>query len=137
MSELSISWSGHLNRYIALYTDQSNNVVMRQALTPEGPWSGKDILLSYDHLPTLYGAFAHPWSPAIQSNGKDLYFTLSTWDAYNVFLMKSDLSELAPRTPGSETSRARVADDSWTRDTPDPADTGETVLVDRIPIPEA
>ncbi|WP_299020431.1 DUF4185 domain-containing protein [uncultured Dietzia sp.] len=137
VSELSISWSGHLNRYIALYTDQSNNVVMRQALTPEGPWSGKDILLSYDHLPTLYGAFAHPWSPAIQSNGKDLYFTLSTWDAYNVFLMKSDLSELAPRTPGSETSRARVADDSWTRDTPDPADTGETVLVDRIPIPEA
>lgn len=137
VSELSVSWSPRLGMFIALYTDGKNDVVMRQSETPEGPWSGSDILLSFAHLPTLYGAFAHPWSPAIEENGDDLYFTLSTWDAYNVFLMKTDLDQLPDRTAPSAQSRMRVADDSWTRDTPDPADTGETVLVDTIPLPEA
>ncbi|WP_010542535.1 DUF4185 domain-containing protein [Dietzia alimentaria] len=136
VSELSVTWSERLGRFIALYTDQNNNIVMRQARTPEGPWSGKDILLSYQHVPTLYGAFAHPWSPAIESNGKDLFFTMSTWDAYNVFLMKTDLSKVPARSLPDPNARMRTMDDSWTRDTPDPADTGETVLVDTIPIPE-
>ena len=137
VSELSVTWSPRLGTFIALYTDANNDVVMRQASFPEGDWSGKDILLSFKHLPTLYGAFAHPWSPAIEANGDDLYFTLSTWDAYNVFLMKTDLDQLPNRTAPSSQARMRGADDSWTRDTPDPADTGETVLVDTIPLPEA
>ena len=137
VSELSVSWSPRLDRFIALYTDGENDVVMRQSEAPEGPWSGSDILLSFKHLPTLYGAFAHPWSPAIDASGDDLYFTLSTWDAYNVFLMKTDLAALPDRIPPSTMARMRGADDSWTRDTPDPADTGETVLVDTIPLPEA
>ena len=136
VSELSVSWSAGLGRFIALYTDEKNDVVMRQAATPEGPWSGTDILLSYEHLPTLYGAFIHPWSPAIETVDNELYFTLSTWDAYNVFLMKTDLNLLRERTLPDPNARMRVADDSWTRDTPDPAETGETVLVDRLPIPE-
>lgn len=137
VSELSVSWSPFMNRFIALYTDQNNNIVMRQATAPEGPWSGKDILLSSQHVPTLYGAFAHPWSPAVETDGRDLYFTMSTWDAYNVFLMKTDLAGIPQRTAPSAMARMQTTDDSWTRDTPDPADTGETVLVDRQPIPEA
>ena len=137
VSELSVTWSPRLGTYLALYTDGNNDVVMRQAPTPQGPWSGRDVLLSYEHLPTLYGAFAHPWSPAIDASGDDLYFTLSTWDAYNVFLMKTDLARVPDRTAPDPRARMRGADDSWTRDTPDPAHTGETVLVDRIPIPEA
>ncbi|MFD2393887.1 DUF4185 domain-containing protein [Dietzia aerolata] len=134
VSELSVTWSPRLGRFIALYTDEKNDVVMRQAPSPEGDWSGKDTLLSFEHLPTLYGAFAHPWSPAIEANGDDLYFTLSTWDAYNVFLMKTDLRELPARSLPDPRMRGA---DTWTPDSPDPADTGETVLVDRIPIPEA
>lgn len=134
VSELSVTWSPRLNMFVALYTDADNDVVMRQAPSPEGPWSGRDILLSYEHLPTLYGAFAHPWSPALTSNGDDLYFTLSTWDAYNVFLMKTDVRELPQRSLPDPRMRGA---DTWTPDSPDPAVTGETVLVDRIPIPEA
>ena len=137
VSELSVSWSARLGRFIALYTNGNNDIVMRQAATPEGPWSGEDILLSYRHVPTLYGAFIHPWSPAVETVGSDLYFTMSTWDAYNVFLMKTDLNQIPARTLPGATTRMRVADDSWTRDTPDPAETGETVLVDRLPIPRA
>jgi hypothetical protein len=137
VSELSVTFSAYLNRFIALYTNDANDIVMRQAKSPEGPWSGGDILLSYEHVPTLYGAFAHPWSPAVGTSGQDLYFTMSTWDAYNVFLMKTDLSTLPERILPDPNARMRVTDDSWTRDTPDPAETGETVLVERRPIPEA
>ncbi|MBB1041935.1 DUF4185 domain-containing protein [Dietzia sp. DQ11-44] len=137
VSELSVSWSPRLGRFIALYTNANNDIVMRQAATPEGPWSGEDILLSYAHVPTLYGAFIHPWSPAVETVGSDLYFTMSTWDAYNVFLMKTDLNRIPARTLPDPNARMRTADDSWTRDTPDPAETGETVLVERLPIPGA
>lgn len=134
VSELSVSWSPRLGEFLALYTNEDDNVVMRRSGSPEGLWSGEDILLSSAHLPTLYGAFAHPWSPAITDDGGALYFTLSTWDAYNVFLMRTDLTNLPPRTAPDAAARARTTDDSWLRDTPDPAVTGETTLVDRIPI---
>ena len=135
VSELSVSWSERLNSFIALYTNQNNDIVLRQAPSPQGPWSGEDILLSFKHVPTLYGAFVHPWSPAVKEINNDLYFTMSTWDAYNVFLMKTDLSKVPARSLPDPNARMRGADDSWTRDTPDPADTGETVLVDTIPLP--
>lgn len=137
VSELSVSWSARLGRFIALYTNGNNDIVMRQAARPEGPWSGEDILLSYRHVPTLYGAFVHPWSPAVETVGSDLYFTMSTWDAYNVFLMRTDLNQIPARTLPAADSRMRVADNSWTANTPDPAETGETVLVERRPIPRS
>ena len=135
VSELSVSWSEHLGRYIALHNDEKNDIVMRQSQSPEGPWSGKDILVSFSQVPTLYGAFVHPWSPAVETEGKDLYFTMSTWDAYNVFLMRTDLSTIEPRTPAGARARSATADDSWLRDTPDPAVTGETVVTYE-PLPE-
>ncbi len=136
VSELSVSWSEQLESFIALYTNKKNDIVMRQAPSPQGPWSGEDILLSYTHVPTLYGAFIHPWSPAVEVKDDNLYFTMSTWDAYNVFLMKTDLSKIPARSLPDPDARMRGTDDSWTRDTPDPAETGETRLVERRPIPE-
>ena len=73
----------------------------------------------------------------METRGEDLYFTMSTWDAYNVFLMRTDLTQIPPRTLPDARARMRTTDDSWTRNTPDPADTGETVLIERRPIPEA
>ena len=137
VSELSVTWSEHLDRFIAIYNNRANNIVMAQAESPEGPWSGEDILVSYRQVPTLYGAFAHPWSPAVQTDGDELYYTMSTWDAYNVFLMRTDLSDIPPRTFPNPRARVRTVDDSWTRNTPDPAETGETVLVERRPLPGA
>ena len=37
--------------------------------------------------------------------------------------------------PADLVARMRTADDSWTRNTPDHAETGETVLVERREIP--
>ena len=42
--------------------------------------------MSARDVPTLYGAYIHPWS-----SGADLYFAASTWSDYNVMLMKTVL----------------------------------------------
>lgn len=55
--------------------------------------------------------------------------------AHNVFLMRTDLSDIPTRTVPNPNARMRTADDSWTRNTPDPAETGETILVERREIP--
>jgi len=34
----------------------------------------------------IYGPFLHPWS-----TGRELYYNLSLWSAYNVMLMKTVL----------------------------------------------
>lgn len=118
VSEMSVGYNSYLGRYIALYTNGANNIVMRQAERPEGPWSGEDVLLSSKTLPSIYGAYIHPWS----LNSRELYFTLSTWDAYNVFLMRTDLDTVR---------RAEITG----HNTPDPADTGEAVVVNKTPLP--
>lgn len=87
-------------------------------------------------VPTLYGAFIHPWSPAVETVRDDLYLTMSTRDAYNVFLTKTDLDRIPARKLSDPGARMRTTDDSWNRDTTDPADTGETRLIERRPLPE-
>ena len=37
--------------------------------------------------PKAYGGFMHPWS-----KDGELYFTVSEWDSYNVYLMKAAVS---------------------------------------------
>ncbi|RDI16328.1 uncharacterized protein DUF4185 [Rhodococcus sp. AG1013] len=109
VSELSVQWNDYLQKYVAMYTDL-NGLVIRVADSPEGPWVGKQTLISGTTLPSLYGGFMHPWS-----TGKDLYFVLTTWDRYNVIYMKTDLGGMNLRT-------------AVPADSPDPAATGEQKL---------
>ncbi|WP_305095296.1 DUF4185 domain-containing protein [Prescottella sp. R16] len=116
VSELSVQWNDYLGKYIAMYTDVSG-LVMRQADSLTGPWSGKQTLISSVTLPSLYGGLMHPWS-----QGKDLYFVLTTWDRYNVIYMRTDLSGM--RMTSTDTA-----------DRPDPGTTGEQQLL-RVETPE-
>lgn len=86
-SELSIAWNAYLRKFIVLYTDFFNNVVMRTADTPAGRWSWPTVLLPSTAVPGgTYAPYIHPWS-----SGRDLYFTLSLWSAYSVLLMHTTL----------------------------------------------
>jgi hypothetical protein len=39
---LSVSWNDYLQQYVAIYSQLlSNNVMIRTAANPEGPWSGE------------------------------------------------------------------------------------------------
>ena len=93
VSELSVQYNEYLKKYIVLYGDQSNNIVMRTADTPEGTWSDAKVLMG-QQSGGIYAPMLHPWSPATQGTGSDLYWNLSLWSEYNVMLMHTDLSKL-------------------------------------------
>lgn len=87
VSEMSVQYNDYLNKYIVLYCDGLNNVVMRTADNPQGPWSAPQTLVTSTQLPGgIYAPFIHPWS-----SGHDLYFNLSLWSAYSVMLMHTTL----------------------------------------------
>ncbi|HLR99400.1 MAG TPA: DUF4185 domain-containing protein [Mycolicibacillus parakoreensis] len=91
-SELSVAYSEHLGKFVMLYTNTFNNVVMRTADAPEGPWSSTTTLVQSAKMNTgIYAPYIHPWSPAITGTGDALYFTLSQWSDYSVALMRVDL----------------------------------------------
>jgi len=87
VSEMSVQWNNYLQKYLVLYTNGSNNVVMRTATDPQGPWSTEQTLVTSTQIPGgIYAPFIHPWS-----SGQDLYFDLSLWSAYAVMLMHTML----------------------------------------------
>jgi hypothetical protein len=88
VGEMSGQYNDHLKQYLVLYTNGgSNDVVARTAPSPEGPWSPEQPLVSSFQMPGgIYAPMIHPWS-----SGKDLYFNLSLWSAYDVMLMHTVL----------------------------------------------
>jgi hypothetical protein len=88
VGEMSAQWNTYLNQYLVLYCNGgSNDVVMRTAPAPQGPWSGEQRLVTSSEIPGgIYAPLLHPWS-----TGKELYYNLSLWSAYNVMLMKTTL----------------------------------------------
>ncbi|GAA5046376.1 DUF4185 domain-containing protein [Nocardia callitridis] len=86
-SELSVRYDEANNQWQMVYLDVSTNkIVVRNAASPQGRWTDGVQLVSTDDYPKTYGGFIHPWS-----TGKDLYFTISEWDSYNVYLMHAQL----------------------------------------------
>ncbi|WP_327145764.1 DUF4185 domain-containing protein [Nocardia sp. NBC_01327] len=86
-SELSVRFDRDSGQWQMVYLDVTRGqIVMRTAAQPQGAWSDPVPLLSTEDYPTAYGGFMHPWS-----TGKDLYFTVSAWNSYNVYLMHATL----------------------------------------------
>ncbi|WP_028610183.1 DUF4185 domain-containing protein [Paenibacillus harenae] len=89
--ELSVAYNFHFNRYIMTYLNEHRqSIVMRDAPTPVGPWSGEKVLVPGGFTGLgQYNAFIHPLS----NNSATLYFIMSTWyPDYNTHLMKAALT---------------------------------------------
>jgi hypothetical protein len=87
MGEMSAQFNTYLKQYLVLYCNGGNDVVMRTSPTPQGPWGPEQLLVPSMQFPGgIYAPFLHPWS-----TGRELYFNLSEWQAYNVMLMKTVL----------------------------------------------
>lgn len=92
--ELSVFYNAYYNRYFMMYLSVSRRaIVIRQALSPEGEWSGEQILQE-DSGEGLYGPSVHPWG----KDGREIYYVTShaksfdkSKDFWNVYLMKSRL----------------------------------------------
>ncbi|MEU4314610.1 DUF4185 domain-containing protein [Nocardia sp. NPDC024068] len=82
-SEVSVRVDPETGSWQMVYLDVvRGEIVLRTADEPQGVWTEPVRLLSTTDYPMAYGGFIHPWSTA-----RDLYFTVSSWTPYNVFLM--------------------------------------------------
>ncbi|GAA1405150.1 hypothetical protein GCM10009662_34870 [Catellatospora coxensis] len=91
VSEVSVQYSRYLGKYVMAYLNESRAaIVLRTAPSITGPWGPEEVIATGAAYPGLYGAFLHPWSAA--SNSPWLYFTMSQWDPYNVYLMRVRLT---------------------------------------------
>lgn len=93
VSELSVQYNSYLGKYVTLYADQFNNIVMRTSDTPQGKWSAASVLLTQQNG-GIYAPMMDPWSPSTLGTGTDLYWNLSLFSQYDVMLMKTDLTKV-------------------------------------------
>jgi hypothetical protein len=126
VGELSVAFCPPVERYIMLYNSSSpRGIVMRSAERPWGPWSEAEIIFN-PWRDKGYGQFMHAsnlfrknpdnlsdpkrglenggeYGPYIMARyttavggGCRIYYTMSTWNPYQVVVMQSDL-RLEPR----------------------------------------
>lgn len=108
VSEMSVQYNEYLGKYVVLYTDGGNNVVMRVSDSPQGEWSDTTTLVK-NNLTTntgMYAPMVHPMSGTdyfntvdangnvVEDNSQYLYYNLSYWGEYNVRLMQTDLESM-------------------------------------------
>lgn len=90
VGELSVVRNAYLGRWLMTYTDGGGDGThIRDAPTPWGPWSAPKILVSARAVPGLYAPYMLGQYTA--NHGRTIYFTLSKWGPYNVFVYRADL----------------------------------------------
>lgn len=88
VGEMSLIYDDRFNRWIVTYLNETKRaLVMRDAAHIFGPWSEEKTLVTANQYPGLYGAFIYP----LKTNDRKMYFAMSLWGLYNVFLMSVDI----------------------------------------------
>lgn len=128
VGEFSVAFCEPVGRYVMLYNStKPRGITMRSAATPWGPWSDGQVIFNpwrdegyghFIHLPfRLHGGGKTFHDPQREAEGGGeygpyiisrfttgtaeqcrLYYTMSTWNPYQVVLMRSDLRRNRPGT---------------------------------------
>jgi len=106
VAELSVQKNAYSGKWLMTYM-QGSDIVLRNATAPTASWSAPEVIASSADYPGPYGGFMHPWS-----SGNELYFALSEWDPYNVYLMRVNLT-----TSGTVANPNLMRDPSFERQT--------------------
>ncbi|MCA9833122.1 MAG: DUF4185 domain-containing protein [Thermomicrobiales bacterium] len=88
VGELSVRWNSHYQQWIMMYlNDPMGLIELRTADDITGPWSSPRIAARALDFPALYAPFMFPkWN-----DGPDIYFHMSMFGPYQVFLLKTRL----------------------------------------------
>ena len=88
VGELSFIYHNKSKSWIlAYFCETRNEISIRYSKDLVGVWSEPLCVASRKEFPRLYGSYIHP-----VSTDKDcLYFLMSMWEPYNVFLMKTEI----------------------------------------------
>jgi hypothetical protein len=88
VGELSVRWSPYHERWLMMYLNEADHtIVLRTAQNPEGLWDAGRVVVTAGEYPTLYAPFMLPIT------GPDISFTISTFRAYQVFVMRFTLRD--------------------------------------------
>lgn len=92
VGEHSVIWNPFLQRWIMMYLNENKSCIeIREAEEPQGPWSEPKLVACGNKYPALYGAYMH--DKYIADNGKKVYFLMSQYGPYNVFLMEIEFKD--------------------------------------------
>ena len=99
VGELSVAWNSYYSRWLMMYLDERTaSIVLRTADVLTGPWSEERTVVTAEHYPQLYAPYITPrWN-----DGPEVYFTMSLFGSYNVFLMRTRLGQHAFERPSGE-----------------------------------
>ncbi len=87
VGELSVRWSAYAHRWLMMYLDEGRSaVVLRTAPSLTGPWGPEEVVATAQRFPQLYAPYLVP-----VDTGPEVYFTMSQYGPYEVFLMKASL----------------------------------------------
>lgn len=91
VGELSVVWNDYLHRWIMTYLKEGTGAVIREGITPWGPWGDPFTLVGATDVPGPYAPFMN--ANYAGDGGRTIYFGLSIWDPYNVFWYKAELTK--------------------------------------------
>ena len=93
IGELSVRWNEHYQRWLMMYLiDNEGLIVLRAAESLTGPWDEPRVVVRSTDYPALYAPYIYPkWN-----DGPEVYFNMSLFGPYNVFMMKTSVPDLEP-----------------------------------------
>ncbi|HYH10749.1 MAG TPA: DUF4185 domain-containing protein [Thermomicrobiales bacterium] len=88
VGELSVRWNEHYRTWVMMYLNEDlYSIVLRTADDLTGPWSEERIVARGSEFPQLYAPYQLPrWN-----DGPEIYFTMSMFGPYQVYLMRTRL----------------------------------------------
>jgi hypothetical protein len=88
VGELSVQWSSHYRHWLMAHlVDPTGEIVLRLSDSLTGPWSAPQVVVTSAEYPQLYAPYITP----LWNDGPDIYFTMSVFDHYQVYLMHTSL----------------------------------------------
>jgi len=93
VGELSVRWNSHYERWLMMYLiDDEGLIVLRTAPDLKGPWDEPRVVVRSTNYPALYAPYMYPkWN-----DGPEIYFNMSLFGPYNVWLMQTAIPDMSP-----------------------------------------
>jgi D-arabinan endo alpha-(1,5)-arabinofuranosidase len=89
VGELSVAWNAGYHEWMMMYLNpERKSVVLRTSPEITGTWGPERVVVTANDHPGLYAPYIVP----LPDIGKEVYFTMSMWKPYNVFLMRTTLA---------------------------------------------
>jgi hypothetical protein len=116
VGEMSVMYNEAAGAWTMMYITGGSqpDFEIRQAPQPWGPWSSPVRIADFSQAPGLYSPYMNPLY--VEDNGRTLYFTMSLWNPYDVYLAKVTLN-IAPQADFNGDGLVDAADlPAWRRD---------------------